>query len=110
MAWSLSDNYDSNDVEDEAGVGLIAPKSEYAARHSTEQRYSWISRSTLSAVLILSNITWAGVCVMMWRELYTPESLTRTQVSRNGFEADFGISTLNSRFDRYAIVLKYTVS
>jgi hypothetical protein len=94
MAWYPKDDHDSTDVVDEASVGLMVPKSESATRNSTEQRHSWISKSILSIVLILSNVAWASICIMLWRELHLLQSPDR--VSDFGFEADFGTFTSNT--------------
>jgi hypothetical protein len=92
MTWYPRNDYESPDVDDEAGVGLMAPKSESTARRPTEQRQSWITKSSLSIVLILSNIVWAGLCLLLWRELHI--SGGPAHVSHHGFEADFGTFSL----------------
>jgi hypothetical protein len=90
MAWYTRDDHGSTGFVDEASVGLIEPKSEPATRHSSAKRHSWISRSSLSVVLILSNMAWAGICLMLWRDTHTS-----ALASHGGFEADFGNSTSN---------------
>jgi len=88
MAWYPGDDNEPADAVDEANVGLIAPKSESAMRHSAKQRQSWISKSFLGVLLIVSNMGWAGFCLMLWQKLHTPHNLALA--SHNGFETDFG--------------------
>ena len=88
MAWYPGDVHDANGVVDEASVGLIAPKLESTMRRPPEQRHSRVSKSSLGVVLVFSNIAWAGVCLMLWRQLYEPSSFTLKSDSE--FEADFG--------------------
>lgn len=87
MAWYERENRESIDVEDEAGVGLITPESE--KRHPTQERQSWISKSSLSVALILSNVAWAGFCLLLWRELRSTR--VHAPASHKELEADFGI-------------------
>jgi len=94
MTWYSREDHDPNDVMDEASVGLIAPKKESGMRRLTEPGHSWISKSSLGAVLVLSNLAWVGVCLMLWRELDVP--LSTDQVSSAGLEADFGTFILRS--------------
>jgi hypothetical protein len=94
MAWHPNDDHDSIDAVDEASVGLIASKSEYATQHPTKQRFSYISKSSLGVVLILSNMVWVGVCLILWRELHQPPN--PSQNSLGGFETDFGTFALKS--------------
>ena len=93
MAWSSRRNHDPADVDvdDEASLGLIASKSESVARPPSTQRRPWISNVSLSIVLVLSNLAWAGLCLLLWHQLYI--SRIATQLSHKGFEADFGIIT-----------------
>lgn len=95
MAWYPSNDHDSDDVEDEAGVGLIAPKAEPETSYGADRRRSWSSKWSLSVVLVLSNVAWAGICLMLWRELDTSRKST-ARVDQNGFEADFGMHTPKS--------------
>lgn len=94
MAWYLGDNGDSTDNEDEAGVGLIESKSESATRNWRELRQSWLTKTCLGMALMLSNIAWFVLCLMLWREAYTPRC--PAQMSDGGFEADFGTVILNT--------------
>lgn len=89
MAWHSDDDRDSTDVEDEAGVGLIAPTSE--KRHQREQRHSPTSKLFLSIALVLSNVVWAGICLTLWRELQSDRIPAR--VFQERFETDFGTAT-----------------
>lgn len=88
MAWSPGDGHDADGVVNEASVGLIAPKLESTMGRPSEQRHSRVSKSSLGVVLVFSNIAWAGVCLMLWRQLYEPSSFTLKSDSE--FEADFG--------------------
>jgi hypothetical protein len=94
MAWYSRDGHDSTDAVDEASVGLIAPKQESGIRWLTEPGRSWISKSSLGVVLVLSNLAWVGICLMLWRELDVP--LSTAQASSAGLEADFGTSVPRS--------------
>lgn len=94
MIWYPRNDHESPDVDDEAGVGLMAPKSESAARRPTEQRQSCITKFSMSIVLILSNIAWAGLCLLLWRELRISGSPAHG--SHHGFEADFGTFSLTT--------------
>lgn len=95
MAWYIPDDHDSTEVVDEASVGLIAPKSEVTARHPTDQRRSRISKSVLGIVLMLSNLAWAGACLILWRQVHTARN--PAHLRHDGFEADFGTSVSNTR-------------
>lgn len=94
MAWYKPPDRDSIDVEDEAGVGLITAKPESATTHTESERRSWITKSSLSVVLLLSNVVWAGVCLILLRELHLSRSHALT--NHDGLEADFGTPTFNA--------------
>lgn len=91
MAWNNRPERDSIDVEDEAVVGLITAKPESATTHKNLERRSWITKSSLSVVMLLSNVAWAGLCLMLSRELHISQSHAPTNHER--LEADFGTST-----------------
>jgi hypothetical protein len=65
MGWFSHENHDSNTVDDEAGVGLIYPKSRSTANYSSEQGPSRTTKSALRIALVMSNIVWAGICLML---------------------------------------------
>jgi hypothetical protein len=88
MGWFSRNNHEPNTVDDEAGVGLISPKSESTANYSSEQGPLRTTKSASSVALVLSNIVWAGICLMLWRELRGSSDCARIGFSR--FEADFG--------------------
>lgn len=92
MPWYKRNRPDSVDVEDEASVGLITPESE--KRRPRKERQAWISKSSLSVALVLSNVAWAGLCLMLWRELNASQN--HALASREGLDADFGTSALNT--------------
>jgi hypothetical protein len=94
MAWLSRTKKDCTDAEDEAGVGLISPKSESAATNRTRRLHLQVYRIVLSVALVLSNIAWASICLMLWRG--TSRSSCVAQTSHNGFEADFGTLTLKT--------------
>jgi hypothetical protein len=91
MAWYPGDDHNPADAVDEGSVGLIAPKSESATRRSTKQRQPWTSKSFLGILLIVSNVAWAGFCLMLWQTLYIPPNPALAR--HDGFETDFGTST-----------------
>ncbi|KAK5999395.1 hypothetical protein QM012_005520 [Aureobasidium pullulans] len=97
MAWYKRDH---RDVEDEAGVGLIGPESGSAEKHSTRSRQSWISKSSLSVMLVLSNLAWAAFCLMLWREMYLSQKAAHIDHERP--EADF-VSTAALPYKRTTI-------
>ena len=94
MAWYLGDHHDSIDSVDEASVGLMEPKSESITRHSPKQRHPWISKSFLGIMLIVSNMAWAGFCLMLWQKLHRLPS--PALASHYNFETDFGIFTFST--------------
>lgn len=94
MAWYPGDNHNSTDAVDEASVGLIEPKPGSATRHSAKQQHSWISKSFLGILLVVSNMAWAGFCLMLWQKLHICPGLALA--SHNGLETDFGTSTSNT--------------
>lgn len=100
MAWYPGDGHDSTESVDEASVGLIAPKLESETRHPAVQRHSWISKSFLGILLIVSNIAWAGFCFMLWQKLYVPPDVALKLASHIGFETDFGTLTSMIRVKR----------
>ncbi|KAG9571539.1 hypothetical protein KCU71_g105, partial [Aureobasidium melanogenum] len=85
MPWYKRDRPDSVDVEDEAGVGLITPES--GKRRPRKERQAWISKSSLSVALVLSNVAWAGLWLILWRRLHSSQN--DALASRAGLEADF---------------------
>lgn len=91
MAWFEREDHDPINVEDEVSVGLITPKSESAMRHSGKGRHPCIPKSPLTIALILSNIAWAGLCLMLWRGLHLSQK--PAPANREALEADFGISS-----------------
>jgi hypothetical protein len=91
MAWYSRDDHNSADVVDEASVGLIEPKQGPTTRPSTKQRHSWISTPFVGVLLVVSNIAWAGSCLMLWRKLHLPPNVA--VASHDDFGTDFGIST-----------------
>ena len=91
MTWYHSDDRRATDAEDESGVGLISSKSESSTGPSTEERKSRIAKSSLGVALVLSNFAWAGICLMLWRELHVLRIPARS--SQEGFETDFGTAT-----------------
>jgi len=94
MVWYPQDDHEPTGVDDEAAVGLITDKSESAAKRMIEQRHSWISKSFLSVALILTNIAWAGLCLLLLLRLRLPH--TPPGMSHQRFEADFGTPTFIS--------------
>ena len=93
MAWYPGDGHDSTDSVDEASVGLIAPKSESGTKSPAKQQRSSISKSFLGVLLLLSNMAWAGFCLMLWQTLYVPPDLALKLAGQIGFETDFGTLT-----------------
>lgn len=85
------DKHESTDVEDEASVGLMTDKSESVGRRIIKQPQPWMSKSSLSVALVMTNMAWAGLCALLLRGLH----LTRTPpyMSQQAFEAEFGTST-----------------
>jgi hypothetical protein len=90
--WFSRDSHDSDDVDDETGVGLIDPES----KHSSGQRQSRVSNFSLGVALVLSNIVWAGICLVLWRELRGSSDSAR--IGFDKLEADFGTSSPKSNY------------
>lgn len=88
MAWlkkaEAGRRPESLDEDEEARTGLIDPSSVKAAP-STVENNAWFSKSSLVAVLILTNIAWAAVCLILWRG-----SIRVVSHPSRHFNADFG--------------------
>ena len=95
MAWYPGDEHESTDIVDEASVGLIEPKPGSATSYPVELRRSWSSRPLLSVVLIVSNLAWAGLCLMFWQKLRLPPC--PALASHDDFATDFGMSNFKIR-------------
>lgn len=88
MAWlkkaEAGRRPESLDDDEEARTGLIDPNSVKAAP-STVENNAWFSKSSLVAVLILTNVAWAAVCLILWRG-----SVRAVSHPSRHFNADFG--------------------
>lgn len=88
MAWlkkaEAGRRPDSLDEDEEARTGLIDSSSVKAAP-STAENNAWFSKSSLVAVLVLTNIAWAAVCLILWRG-----SIRAVLHPSRHFNADFG--------------------
>jgi hypothetical protein len=87
MAWFSRKNVGPvNEAADESRVGLMGSK-ENTERYQEVQARFWSSKSFLVAITILSNVFWAGFCLLL-QEKYLLAAGRKTSIH----DTDFGES------------------